>query len=149
MPARPRSARAGTEGNSCPAGDTMGVRGLCPRTFTREAGVPNPERKRSFRSASGFAPAAEDQAAEGEAEAEGADCEAADREGLSPGRESLPAAEGLALFTREGLASALLPDRAARPETEIEVVEDLGRLFGHADQTIASTGRAHTRFTPL
>jgi hypothetical protein len=41
MAARPRSARAGTEGNSCPAGDTMGVRGLCPRTFTREAGVPN------------------------------------------------------------------------------------------------------------
>jgi len=98
---------------------------------------------------SSFAPAAEDQAAEGEAQSEGADREAADCEGLSPGRESLPAAEGLALFTREGLASALLPDRAARPETEIEVVEDLGRLFGHADQTIASTGRAHTRFTPL
>jgi hypothetical protein len=79
MTARPRSARAGTEGNNRPARDTMGVRGLCPRTFTREAGVPNPERKRSFRSASGFAPAAEDQAAEGEAEAEGADGEAADR----------------------------------------------------------------------
>ena len=96
-----------------------------------------------------LAPAAEDQAAKRKAEPEGADCEAADREGLSPGRESLPAAERLALLTREGLASALLPDRAARPETEIEVVEDLGRLFGHADQTIASTGRAHTRFTPL
>jgi hypothetical protein len=79
MPARPRSARAGTEGNSCPAGDTMNVRGLCPRTFTREAGVPNPERKRSFRSASGFSPAAEDQAAEGEAQSECAYCEAADR----------------------------------------------------------------------
>jgi hypothetical protein len=79
MTARPRSARAGTEGNNRPARDTMGVRGLCPRTFTREAGVPNPERKRSFRSASGLAPAAEDQAAEGEAEAEGAYCEAADR----------------------------------------------------------------------
>ena len=117
MPARPRSACAGTEGNDRLARDTMGVRGLCPCTFTRAAGVPN--------------------------------CEAADCEGLTPGRESLPAAEGLALFTREGLASALLPDRAARPETEIEVVEDLGRLFGHADQTIASTGRAYTRFTPL
>jgi hypothetical protein len=79
MPARPRSARAGTEGNNRPAGDTMGVRGLCPRTFTREAGVPNPERKRSFRSASGFAPAPEDQAAEGEAQSERAYCETADR----------------------------------------------------------------------
>jgi hypothetical protein len=79
MTARPRSASAGTDGNNRPARDTMGVRGLCPRTFTREAGVPNPERKRSFRSASGFAPAAEDQAAEGEAQSEGADGEAADR----------------------------------------------------------------------
>ena len=50
----------------------------------------------------GFSPATEDQAAEGEAEAEGAYCEAADREGLAPRRESLPAAERLALLTRQG-----------------------------------------------
>jgi hypothetical protein len=43
----------------------------------------------------------------------------------------------------------LLADRAARPETEVEVVKNLGRLFGHAGHNIASTGCAYTRFTPV
>ena len=74
---------------------------------------------------SDFAPAAKDEATQGEAKTKGADGEAADREGLAPGRESLPAAERFALFRRESLASALFPDRAAGPETEVQVVEDL------------------------
>ena len=74
---------------------------------------------------SGFAPAAEDQAAEGETQAERSYREAAERQRLAPGRKALPAAERFALFRRQRLASALFPDRAASPETEVEVVEDL------------------------
>src|SRR6476661_4213190 len=40
MPARPRSARAGTEGNHSPTRPPIGVRGLCPRTFSAKR-VPN------------------------------------------------------------------------------------------------------------
>src|SRR5438093_8066677 len=98
---------------------------------------------------SGFAPATKNQAAQREAQPEGADGEAADCEGLAPGREPLPATERLALFRRQRFASALLPDRAARPETEVEVVENLGRLFGHAGHNIASIGCAYTCFTPV
>jgi hypothetical protein len=38
----------------------------------------------------------------------------------------LPAAERLTFLGRQGLSSALLPDRSAGTQTEIEVVEDLG-----------------------
>src|SRR6266699_3582313 len=147
-PPRQRPCPHGTE--QPPAADTKRVRGLGPRTFSAKRRTQNPGRKRSFRpDGLGLPPAAEDEAAEGEAEAEGADGEAADREGLAPRRKSLPAPERLALFRRQRLPSALLADGAARPETAIEVVENLGRLFGHAGQTIASTGCAYTCFTPL
>jgi hypothetical protein len=45
------SARTRTEGNNRLTGTHIGVGGLRPRTFTREAGVSNPARKRSFRAA--------------------------------------------------------------------------------------------------
>jgi len=149
MRARPRQRPCPHGRDQPPSANTRGVRGLGPRTFSAKR-RPNPGRKRSFRPERlGLPPAAEDEAAESEAESEGADGEAADREGLAPGGKSLPASERLALFRRQRLASALLADRAARSETEIEVVENLGRLFGHAGQTIASTGCAHTCFAPL
>src|SRR5436190_3804789 len=97
----------------------------------------------------GLAPAAEDQAAEGEAQAKGADREASDRQGLAPRRQALPAAERLALLLRQRLASALLSDRAAGSQAEIEVVEDLGGVFRHWTQSIASLGRAYTRSAPV
>ena len=49
MRARPRSARARTERNKRQAPTQWECAELCPRTVTREAGVPNPGRKRSFR----------------------------------------------------------------------------------------------------
>ena len=45
--------------------------------------------------------------------------------------ERLPAAERLFLFHRQRLAAALLAQRSACPQTEVEVVEDLGRLVRH------------------
>src|SRR3954466_628815 len=86
-----------------------------------------------------LAPAAEDEAAEGEAEAERADAERADREHLAPRRQTLPAAERLRLLGRQRLAAALLAERAAGAEAEVEVVEDLGGLFcfRHGRQCIA------------
>ena len=48
---------------------------------------------------------------------------------LARGREALPAAERLLLLVRELLAAPLLAQRAARPEAEVEVVEDLGGFF--------------------
>src|SRR6266508_2211605 len=83
------------------------------------------------RDGSGFTPAAEDQAAQREAEAEGADGEAADRDRLAPRREPLPAAERVLLLGRERLSAALLAQRAAGAQAEVEVVEDLGRLVRH------------------
>ena len=74
-----------------------------------------------------LAPAAEDEAAEGEAESEGAGGEAADRDSLAPGGEALPAAERLGLLGREQLAAALLAQRAAGADAEVQIVEDLVR----------------------
>ena len=54
-----------------------------------------------------------------------------------------PAAERLLLLGRQRLAATLLAQRAARPQTEVEVVEDLGRLVGHCTQCIACFGVAH------
>src|SRR6266516_7207509 len=71
----------------------------------------------------GLAPAAEDQAADGEAEAERADREGADRDRLARGREPLPAAERLLLLGRQRFSTALLPQRSARPQSEVELVE--------------------------
>src|SRR6185503_1269846 len=85
----------------------------------------------------GLAPAAENQAAEREAETEGADGEGADRDRLAPGREPGPAAERFLVFRGQRLAATLLAQRAARPQPEVEVVEDLGRLIGHFAQCIA------------
>src|SRR5581483_614229 len=72
-----------------------------------------------------LAPAAEDEAAEREAESERPDGEAADRHGLPRSREPLPAAERLVLLGRQLLAAALLAQRTAGAQTEVEVVEDL------------------------
>src|SRR5437588_5833697 len=73
-----------------------------------------------------LAPAAEDQAAEGKAEPERADREAADRERLAPRGKPLPATERLALLRRQRLPTALLSDRAAGAQSEVEIVEDPG-----------------------
>src|SRR6266576_3422970 len=78
-----------------------------------------------------LAPTPEDQAAEREAEPERPDREAADRRHFARLRETLPAAECLFLLGRQLLAAALLPQSAAGPETEVEVVEDLGGLVAH------------------
>src|SRR5262249_44174065 len=94
---------------------------------------------------SGLAPAAEHEAAEGEAEPEGADGEAPDRDRLAPGGETLPAPERLALLLCEGLAAALLAQRAARSQSEVQVVEDLRLVVGHRTHCIAcfAGGYAH------
>src|SRR5581483_11113273 len=90
--------------------------------------------------------------AEREAEAEGADGKAADRDTLAPRREPLPPTEGLPFLGRQGLAAALLPQRAARSQPEVQVVEDLRRLLvGHFTHCIAcfAGGYAHpARFGP-
>ena len=52
--------------------------------------------------------------------------EGADGDRLAADREPVPAAEHLLLLGRERLAAALLPQRAAGPQPEVEVVEDLG-----------------------
>ena len=76
--------------------------------------------------------AAEDEAAEGEAEPERAEGEGADRDPLAPDGQPLPAAERRRLLLGQLLAAPLLAQRAPGLETEVEVVEDLGGLFGHA-----------------
>jgi hypothetical protein len=94
----------------------------------------------------GFSPAAEDEAAEREAEAERAGGERADGEDLAPEREPLPAAEHLLLLGREGLAAPLLAQRPARSQSEVEVVEDLGRLLlTHASASVAIGRGSHAR----
>ena len=75
--------------------------------------------------------AAEDEAAEGEAQAERAEREGADGDALAPHRHLLPAADRLPLLLGQLLPAPLLAQRAACLETEIEVVEDLGAV-GHA-----------------
>src|SRR4051812_9181049 len=79
----------------------------------------------------GLAPATEDQAAEGEAEPEGAESEAADGERFPPGGQALPAAEGLPLFLGQGLAAPLLAHCTTCAEAQVEIVEDLGGLVRH------------------
>jgi hypothetical protein len=79
----------------------------------------------------GFSPAAEDEAAEGEAEPERPDREAADGDGLAPRGEALPAAERLLLLGGQRFAPPLLAERTAGPQAEVEVVEDLGGLVAH------------------
>ena len=50
---------------------------------------------------------------------------------LAPEREALPAADRLLFLGREGLATPLLPSRPTGPKPEVDVVEQLRRLFGH------------------
>ena len=50
---------------------------------------------------------------------------------LAPQRQAPPAADRLLVLVREGLATPLLPGRSTGPKPEIDVVEQLRRLFGH------------------
>ncbi len=120
-----------------------------PARVPREAQYPKPSESEAFARRSDFAPAAENEAAEGEAEPESPDCETAHGERLAPGGEPLPAPQGLTLVLRERFAATLFADRAARSQTEIEVVENLGGFFRHAIESIACPGRAYTRSPPL
>ena len=79
----------------------------------------------------GTAPAAEDEAADREAQAERAESEGPDGDRLPPQREPAPAPDRLLLFRAQGLAAPLLPYGAAGTQTEIDVVEDLGRFVRH------------------
>jgi hypothetical protein len=79
----------------------------------------------------GPTPLAEDQAAEGEPEAERSEREGAERGDLARAPEALPASNCLFLLARQRLAAPLLAERAARSQAEIEVVEDLGGLIDH------------------
>jgi hypothetical protein len=88
-----------------------------------------------------LAPAAEHQTAEREAEPERADPESADRRRLPRRRKALPTAERLPLLVRQFLAAPLLAQRAAGAQPDVEVVEDLGGVFAHCFQSIASFGR--------
>src|SRR4029077_17832290 len=74
---------------------------------------------------------AEDDSADREAEPEGADGERADRERLAPLGEALPAGERRLLLRGQHLAAPALADGASGSQTEVEIVEELGRL-GHA-----------------
>src|SRR5262245_7390153 len=102
------------------------------RSGTRSNNSENPREMRSSSRGLGLPPAAEDEAAEGDAEPERPDGEAADRHDLAPGREALPAAESLLLLGRQRLAAPLLAHRASGAESEVEVVEDLGGIVCHA-----------------
>src|SRR5262245_47226687 len=82
-----------------------------------------------FARGSSLAPAAEDEAAEREPQAERADREAADGDALAPGREPLPAAERLLFLGRQRLAAPALPQRAAGAHAEVEVVEDFAAVL--------------------
>jgi hypothetical protein len=76
-------------------------------------------------------PATEDEAADGEAEAERAEREGPERDDLASATEPLPASERFLFLARKRLAAPLLAQSAARSQPEIEVVEDLGRLVDH------------------
>ena len=82
----------------------------------------------------GFAPAAEDETAEREPEAERPDREAANGYRLPPGRKTLPVSERLLLFGRQGLAAPLLAPGCARAEAQVHVVEDLGGFVHHVSK---------------
>ena len=85
--------------------------------------------ERTFVQPLGLAGAApEDEPTEGEAEAERADREGADRDALPPHRHLLPAADRLALLLGQLLAATLLAQRSAGLQAEVEVVEDLGAV---------------------
>src|SRR5437763_10400800 len=71
---------------------------------------------------------AEDDPAEGEAEAERAEGERTYRDRLAPLGEPLPAREDCLLLGRQRLAAPALPNRTARAQAEVEIVEELGRL---------------------
>ena len=61
---------------------------------------------------------------------------------LRHARQPLPAAERLLLLGRQRLAAALLAQRAAGTQTEVEVVEDLGGLVRHAAESIGCSAVA-------
>ena len=102
------------------------ISATCGESSRREARRPSrwPGRLGRFLLAS----PAEDDATEREAEPEGADGEGADRDHLPPLGQPLPAREGRFFLGRERLAAPALPDRAAGAQTEVEIVEELGRL---------------------
>ena len=85
----------------------------------------------AFEKLSGLAPAAEHEAAYREAEPERPERERPDGERLAPQRQAPPAADRLLVLVRERLAPPLLPSRSTGPKPEIDVVEQLRRLFGH------------------
>ena len=72
-----------------------------------------------------------------------------DRERLARRREPLPVADRLLLLGRQRLAAALLAQRAAGPQPEVEVVEDLGGFIRHRTQCIACFGVARAAPPPL
>lgn len=76
--------------------------------------------------------AAEYEATDGEAEPEGAKREGADGDALAPDGQTLPATERRCFLLRQLLPSPLLSQGAPGLEPEVEVVEYLRRLFGHA-----------------
>ncbi len=76
--------------------------------------------------------AAEDEAADGEAEPEGAKREGADGDPLAPDGQTLPVTERLFLLLRQLLSAPLLAQRTPCLESKVEVVEYLRGLFGHA-----------------
>ena len=76
--------------------------------------------------------AAEDEAADGEAEPEGAEREGADGDPFTPDRQPLPVTESLFFLLRQLLPSPLLAQGAPGLEPQVEVVEYLRSLFGHA-----------------
>jgi AI-2E family transporter len=80
---------------------------------------------------SGLAPASEDEPTERETEPEGADGEGADRSCFPGGRKALPAAQRLPFLVCQLLAAPLLAQGLAGPQAEVDVIEDLGRFFGH------------------
>src|SRR5262249_20253819 len=88
----------------------------------------------------GLPPAAEHEAAEGEAEPECSDRERPDRDRLPPARHLLPAAERLLFFRGQGFAAALLAQGTARTQTEVEVLDDLSRLVYHRFEFIGWVG---------
>src|SRR5215510_14744291 len=82
-------------------------------------------------SAASCAPAAEDEAADGEPEPERAEREGADRDELPPQRQALPAPDRLLFLGGQRLAASLLTRRPACTQAEIDVVEQFRRLVRH------------------
>lgn len=89
------------------------------------------ERTIQSRAGSGLRPAvaAEYEAAKGEAEPEGAKCEGADGNPLTPDRQPLPVAERLFFLLRQLFPPPLLAQGAPGLEPKVEVVEYLRRLL--------------------